>query len=153
MGAPDGEKRGHVESPDNTAMDALVLWLLLAGGFWMFKRHDEQQRIVLLSGFLRQYRLEERMAQLTDGYLRALGETDPERAGPIWRTRSPCGASILMTSSPISPRFCEAKGPMSTEVRSMTRTPCNGPPEDWFSSKSFLCMNKSYAHMNNLPVC
>lgn len=66
-------------------MEALVLWLLLAGGLWMFKRNDEQQRIVLLSGFLRQYRLEERMAQLTDGYLRALGETDPERAEPIWR--------------------------------------------------------------------
>ncbi len=66
-------------------MEALVLWLLLAGGLWMFKRHDEQQRIVLLSGFLRQFRLEERMAQLTDGYLRALGETDPERAEPIWR--------------------------------------------------------------------
>ena len=66
-------------------MDAWLLWALLAGGVWMFKRHDERQRIVLLSGFLRQYRLEERMAQLTDGYLRALGETDPERSAPIWR--------------------------------------------------------------------
>ena len=75
-------------------MDALVLWLLLAGGFWMFKRHDEQQRIVLLSGFLRQYRLEERMAQLTDGYLRALGETDPERAGPIWRNLGATEAAL-----------------------------------------------------------
>ena len=69
-------------------MDAMLLWALLAGGFWMFKRHDEQRRIVLLSGFLRQFRLEERMAQLTDAYLRALGETDPERAEPIWRNLS-----------------------------------------------------------------
>ena len=61
-------------------MEALVLWLLLAGGLWMFKRHAEQQRIVLLSGFLRQYRLEERMAQLTDGYLRALAYCADVRA-------------------------------------------------------------------------
>ncbi len=62
-----------------------MLWALLFGGFWMAKRREEQQRIVLLSGYLRKYRLEERMAQLTDGYLRALGETDPERAAPIWQ--------------------------------------------------------------------
>jgi hypothetical protein len=65
-------------------MDALLLWMLLAGGVWMFKRQEERQRIVLLSGCLRKYRLEERMSQLTDGYLRALGERDPDRSGPIW---------------------------------------------------------------------
>ncbi len=69
---------------DNTGMDALLLWALLFGGFWMFKRRDEQQRIVLLGGYLGKYRLEERMAQLTDGYLRALGETDQDRSAPIW---------------------------------------------------------------------
>ena len=66
-------------------MDAWLLGMLLFGGFWMFKRHGERQRIVLLGGFLRKYRLEAHMVQLTDGYLRALGETDPDRAAPIWR--------------------------------------------------------------------
>ncbi len=75
-------------------MDAWLLWALLAGGVWMFKRHDERQRIVLLSGFLRQYRLEERMAQLTDGYLRALDETDPERSAPIWRNLASTEAAL-----------------------------------------------------------
>ncbi|WP_310567039.1 hypothetical protein [Hydrogenophaga sp.] len=75
-------------------MDAMLLWALLAGGFWMFKRHDEQRRIVLLSGFLRQFRLEERMAQLTDAYLRALGEADPERAEPIWRNLAATEAAL-----------------------------------------------------------
>lgn len=62
-----------------------MLGLLVAGGLWMFKRQEEQQRIVLLSGFLRKYRIEDHMAQLTDGYLRALGESDPERSTPIWQ--------------------------------------------------------------------
>lgn len=69
---------------DNTGMDAWLLWALLFGGFWMFKRRDEQQRIELLGGYLGKYRLEERMAQLTDGYLRALGEADQDRSAPIW---------------------------------------------------------------------
>lgn len=76
------------QTVDNTAMDALMLWLLLAGGLWMFKRHEERQRIARLSGFLRKYRIEEHMAQLLDGYLRALGESDPERAAPIWHKLS-----------------------------------------------------------------
>lgn len=62
-----------------------MLGLLVAGGLWMFKRQEEQQRIVLLSGYLRKYRIEDHMAQLTDGYLRALGESDPQRAAPIWQ--------------------------------------------------------------------
>lgn len=66
-------------------MDALFLWVLVFGGFWMFRRYDEQQRIALLGGYLRKYRIEEHMVQLTDGYLRALGESDPDRAAPIWR--------------------------------------------------------------------
>lgn len=89
-GTNDGACRSH----DNTGMDVLLLWMLLGGGLWMFKRHEEQQRIVLLSGFLRKYRLEERMAQLTDGYLRALGETDPERSAPIWRNLAATEAAL-----------------------------------------------------------
>lgn len=71
--------------PTIPGMETLMLGLLVAGGLWMFKRQEEQQRIVLLSGFLRKYRIEDHMAQLTDGYLRALGESDPERSTPIWQ--------------------------------------------------------------------
>src|SRR5580658_7399649 len=50
-----------------------------------------------------------------------------ERAGPVWRGASPSGASILMTSAPKSPSICVARGPATTEVRSRTRMPANGP--------------------------
>lgn len=72
-------------TPDNSAMEILLLWSLLVGGVWMFKRREEGQRIALLGSLLHNYRLEERMQQLTDGYLRALGEADAERAAPIWQ--------------------------------------------------------------------
>lgn len=77
--------KSRPRTPDNTAMDALFLWVLVFGGFWMFRRHDERQRVALLGSYLRKYRIEAHMVQLTDGYLRALGESDPDRAAPIWR--------------------------------------------------------------------
>src|SRR5580704_4075411 len=50
-----------------------------------------------------------------------------ERAGPVWRGASPSGASILMTSAPMSPSICVARGPATTEVRSRMRMPARGP--------------------------
>ncbi len=53
------------------------------------------------------------------------------RLGPMWRSASPPGASILMTSAPMSPRIWVANGPSTIVVRSITRTPASGP--DWSS--------------------
>ena len=66
----------------------MELWLLaglLAVGAWVVKSREQQRRIALLGQHLGEYRLEKLMETLTQGYLRALGETDPERAGPIWQ--------------------------------------------------------------------
>src|SRR3954471_18902424 len=49
------------------------------------------------------------------------------RAGRMKRVESPCGGSTLTTSAPNSPRICVAYGPMTTVVRSRTRTPASGP--------------------------
>src|SRR5262249_44435530 len=50
-----------------------------------------------------------------------------ERAGPGWRGASPSGASILMTSAPMSPSICVASGPATTAVGAGTRRPGGGP--------------------------
>lgn len=66
----------------------MELWLLaslLAVGGWVLKSRDQQRRIALLGQHLGEYRLEKLMETLTQGYLRALGEVDPERSGPIWQ--------------------------------------------------------------------
>src|ERR1700688_1530470 len=47
--------------------------------------------------------------------------------GPGWRMLSPSWDSILITSAPSSARIWVANGPMTTEVRSRTFTPSNGP--------------------------
>ena len=49
------------------------------------------------------------------------------RNGQLWRITSPSGGSTLITSAPKSARICVAYGPITTVVRSRTRTPVSGP--------------------------
>ena len=65
-------------------MDSFFLLLLLAGGAYLIKARDQNRRIALLGSYLGQYQLEQLMESLTDGYLRALGEDDPERRQQVW---------------------------------------------------------------------
>ncbi|NIC43029.1 hypothetical protein [Aquabacterium sp. A08] len=61
-------------------------WLFVLGlGAWFVKSRDERRRIALLGGQLRQYQIEKLMEQLTEGYLRALAEDDPQRRDQVWQ--------------------------------------------------------------------
>lgn len=65
-------------------MDMYWWVVALALGGWWFKRRDEQRRIALLGSHLQGHQIEKLMAQLTEGYLRALGEADAERREQVW---------------------------------------------------------------------
>lgn len=66
-------------------MELWFLASLLAVGTLVLKSREQQRRIALLGQHLGEYRVEKLMETLTQGYLRALGEADPERAGSIWQ--------------------------------------------------------------------
>lgn len=66
-------------------MDTYLIWMALGVGAYVMKNVEQRQRIGLLSSYLQKYQLEKLMEQLTGGYLRALGERDPQRSEPIWR--------------------------------------------------------------------
>ena len=59
-------------------------WLLPLALGWMLQRRAQQQRIVVLAQVLGRFQVEKLMETVADGYLRALGETDPERARQVW---------------------------------------------------------------------
>ena len=63
-----------------------IFWiLLLLGIVWrIFNMRDQRVRIQLLGVHLNRYRIEKLMEDLTQGYLRALGEADPQRQTAIW---------------------------------------------------------------------
>lgn len=101
-GATDWVDRLNSRSParprrrgdDNRRMDLILVLLPLSVMLVVWRRHEERQRILLLGSHLKKYRIEQRMEQLTDGYLRALGETDPERSAPIWHNLAGTEAAL-----------------------------------------------------------
>ena len=76
---PQYPKRHH-----NTAMEIYLLLMLIGIGAFAIKNRDQRQRIALLGGHLQNYQLEKHMETLTEGYMRALGESDPARREQIW---------------------------------------------------------------------
>lgn len=65
-------------------MDLFTLLTLLAIGIYILKTQEQKRRIHLLAAHLGQHKIEKLMETVTDGYLRALGENDPERSAQVW---------------------------------------------------------------------
>jgi hypothetical protein len=70
-------------------MDLFVVALLLAVLVWSLKSRRERGRIALLAAHLRPYDIEALMQTLSEGYLRALGESDVQRRQAIWTVLEP----------------------------------------------------------------
>lgn len=60
----------------------IALFLTIAGV--LLKTGEQRQRIALLASHLGPFRIEKLMERLNEGYLRALGETDPLRQAQVW---------------------------------------------------------------------
>ncbi len=67
-------------------MELLFPLLMLFAGFQVVKGREQRRRIRLLGRYLGQYRIENLMESLTQGYLRALGEQEAARRDQIWST-------------------------------------------------------------------
>ncbi len=65
-------------------MSTLSWIFVLAAGYAVLNAFEQRRRIALLGSVLRGYQIERLMEQLTDGYLRWLDETDPQRRTPLW---------------------------------------------------------------------
>lgn len=65
-------------------MEFFILLLAPVLGFQYLKAQEQRRRIALLGGYLSQYQIEKLMENLTQGYLRALGEDEAERRAQIW---------------------------------------------------------------------
>lgn len=65
-------------------MEIVVLASAFLLGLFFLKARYQNQRIALLGHYLGQFRIEKLMETVTDGYLRALGEADPERRAQVW---------------------------------------------------------------------
>lgn len=72
-------------------MDTLeILSLLALAGLTLhwFNNQGRRARTALLASHLQPFQIERLMQQLTEAYMRALGENDPERQMQIWQLQS-----------------------------------------------------------------
>jgi hypothetical protein len=65
-------------------MELFTLLALIAVAAFILKSRDQKRRIALLGSYLSKFQIENLMESVTDGYLRALGEDNPERKAQIW---------------------------------------------------------------------
>ncbi|MDB5753356.1 MAG: hypothetical protein JWP65_3777 [Ramlibacter sp.] len=66
-------------------MDIIFITAVAVAFAWVLRAREQRQRIGLLAGYLSRYQIEKHMETLTDGYLRALGEADPQRREQIFQ--------------------------------------------------------------------
>jgi hypothetical protein len=89
----------------NPLMDILPLVILLAIGFLLLKKSEQRKRISLLGRHLSNYQIEKLMETLATGYLRALGESEPQRREQIWRHLDGAEAQLSQQFSRFSADF------------------------------------------------
>lgn len=65
-------------------MDLFLMAILIASGTYMLNAKEQRRRIAILGMHLSHYQIEKLMEALTDGYLRALGESTRERQDQVW---------------------------------------------------------------------
>lgn len=65
-------------------MDFFPLALLAAIALWSVRSQDQGHRIALLASHLREHEIEKLMEALTQGYLRAMGESDVQRREQVF---------------------------------------------------------------------
>ena len=65
-------------------MDVLIFTVIILIALGAARRQYERKRIALLASYLGQFQIEKLMATLSDGYLRALGEDEPQRQRQVW---------------------------------------------------------------------
>ena len=75
-------------------MDIFMLAMFVAIAAHMLKSKYQRGRIALLGSHLGKYQIEKQMESLTDGYLRALGESDPARRDQIWHLQDATETSL-----------------------------------------------------------
>ncbi len=115
-------------------MEFLSLILLIALGLHALNTQDQRHRMAVLSGFLRPYEIEKLMAQLTDGYLRALGEDDPGRQAQVWQVFQGAESRLSQQVSGLAQdlaRLAPAEARVSTLALGLPRA------RQWFARASF----------------
>ena len=115
--------------------------ILIASGTYMLNAKEQRKRIAILGMHLSQYQIEKLMEALTEGYLRALGESTPERRDQVW-------ALLCTTEQQLSEqfnRFAADFAKVSDEDARVSRLPIALPFADKLFPAATFDMRKALA--------
>ncbi len=94
-------------------MDILIIALIVAIVALVLRRQQERQRIALLAQYLGPFQIEKLMATLSEGYMRALGESDPQRQQQVWEHLRPSEQALSDQFDRFSARIATAEAQQS----------------------------------------
>jgi hypothetical protein len=77
---------------------------------WIVKSKRQQQRIVMLAGYLSGYSIEKNIETVTQGYLRALGESDPDRRDQVFQVLRGNEQELCRQMTQLATDFAAAEG-------------------------------------------
>jgi len=94
-------------------MDPFLLISLLLAAAWILKFRHQRQRIALLAQFLSRHRIEKNLETVTQGYLRALGETDPVRQEQVWHVLRGTEQELCAQINRLASDFASVDAPLA----------------------------------------
>jgi hypothetical protein len=94
-------------------MDPFLLIALLLAAAWILKSWQQRQRIALLARFLSRHSIEKNMEAVTQGYLRALGETDPARQEQVWGVLHSAEQQLCAQVTRLASDFASVDAPLA----------------------------------------
>ncbi len=115
-------------------MDPLVLFTLAVSAVWLLNRQQQGRRIALLGQQLAPYQIERLLQDLSQGYLRAMGEADPERRQQVLATLAPAEAQLCSQLDRLAADFAR----LPAESARISRLPIGLPfATQWWPAASF----------------
>lgn len=94
-------------------MELLSLLFLLAIAIHWLNTQGQRKRTALLAEQLRPYQIEKHMEQLSRAYMRALGETDPERQQQILQLQEAAEAQLAHEFQNLAREFAKLPAPVT----------------------------------------
>ena len=91
--------------------------MLLAAAVHWGNTQSRRQRTALLATHLQPFQIEKRMQQLTEAYMRALGETDPERQTQIWQIQEPVEQQLSEEFKALAQSFAQVPAPQARTLK------------------------------------
>lgn len=98
-------------------MDFFLVTLVAAFAAWSLKTRAERTRIALLATHLRPFEIEKLLETLSEGYMRALGETDAQRREAIWALLEPAEQRIAEQFSQFARSFAQVEAEAARVMR------------------------------------